>query len=391
METKKNDFFDVLAIFAKHGKFILIFTLITAAAVVIFSLVTPQIWSSTATFFTIGDQNQSLPINLGESSSLASSFLSTQNFVNGQNSIAIMNSRTFSEDVIRKFNLIPYFKIKEKDSLRAMDLALKKLSKKVVRMGLDDETGLITVRIETKKKELSKQIAEYYVQRLELYNQDYKLTQGKLNRQFLEKRVAEVRNQIDSLSFAMKNFQEKNRAIDIQTQMTSIITLYSDIISQQINNDIELEIAKNTYSQNSPVVKELEQKKRIIQDKIKELEGSAAGLKPKYIIDIDNIPDVSLQYAQLMLNLEIQKKVFEFIYPQYEAARIEELKDMPTLEIVDHPREAGLRAKPKRALLCIVTTLIGFAVSLILALLDEILKKNSARMHELRKIIFSKG
>ncbi|HOD17225.1 MAG TPA: Wzz/FepE/Etk N-terminal domain-containing protein [Candidatus Cloacimonadota bacterium] len=391
METKKNDFFDVLAIFAKHGKFILIFTLITAAAVVIFSLVTPQIWSSTATFFTIGDQNQSLPINLGELSSLASSFLSTQNFVNGQNSIAIMNSRTFSEDVIRKFNLIPYFKIKEKDSLRAMDLALKKLSKKVVRMGLDDETGLITVRIETKKKELSKQIAEYYVQRLELYNQDYKLTQGKLNRQFLEKRVAEVRNQIDSLSFAMKNFQEKNRAIDIQTQMTSIITLYSDIISQQINNDIELEIAKNTYSQNSPVVKELEQKKRIIQDKIKELEGSAAGLKPKYIIDIDNIPDVSLQYAQLMLNLEIQKKVFEFIYPQYEAARIEELKDMPTLEIVDHPREAGLRAKPKRALLCIVTTLIGFAVSLILALLDEILKKNSARMHELRKIIFSKG
>jgi len=391
METKKNDFFDVLAIFAKHGKFILIFTLITAAAVVIFSLVTPQIWSSTATFFTIGDQNQSLPINLGESNSLASSFLSTQNFVNGQNSIAIMNSRTFSEDVIRKFNLIPYFKIKEKDSLRAMDLALKKLSKKVVRMGLDDETGLITVRIETKKKELSKQIAEYYVQRLELYNQDYKLTQGKLNRQFLEKRVAEVRNQIDSLSFAMKNFQEKNRAIDIQTQMTSIITLYSDIISQQINNDIELEIAKNTYSQNSPVVKELEQKKKIIQDKIKELEGSAAGLKPKYIIDIDNIPDVSLHYAQLMLNLEIQKKVFEFIYPQYEAARIEELKDMPTLEIVDHPREAGLRAKPKRALLCIVTTLIGFAVSLILALLDEILKKNSARMHELRKIIFSKG
>lgn len=391
METKKNDFFDVLAIFAKHGKFILIFTLITAAAVVIFSLVTPQIWSSTATFFTIGDQNQSLPINLGELNSLASSFLSTQNFVNGQNSIAIMNSRTFSEDVIRKFNLIPYFKIKEKDSLRAMDLALKKLSKKVVRMGLDDETGLITVRIETKKKELSKQIAEYYVQRLELYNQDYKLTQGKLNRQFLEKRVAEVRNQIDSLSFAMKNFQEKNRAIDIQTQMTSIITLYSDIISQQINNDIELEIAKNTYSQNSPVVKELEQKKRIIQDKIKELEGSAAGLKPKYIIDIDNIPDVSLQYAQLMLNLEIQKKVFEFIYPQYEAARIEELKDMPTLEIVDHPREAGLRAKPKRALLCIVTTLIGFAVSLILALLDEILKKNSARMHELRKIIFAKG
>ncbi len=37
--------------------------------------------------------------------------------------IYIMQSRKFQEEVIRKFNLIPYYKINEPDTLKAMELA----------------------------------------------------------------------------------------------------------------------------------------------------------------------------------------------------------------------------------------------------------------------------
>jgi uncharacterized protein involved in exopolysaccharide biosynthesis len=106
------------------------------------------------------------------------------------------------------------------------------------------------------------------------------------------------------------------------------------------------------------------------------------------MIKIDNIPDIALQYAQLMINLDIQKKVYEFIYPQYEAAKIEEMKDMPTLDIVDYPREAGLRARPKRAILCIIATLIGLIVSLILAVIKNTLENNTEKVNNIRTIIF---
>jgi tyrosine-protein kinase Etk/Wzc len=390
METKLTDLFDVLAVFARKRKLIIIFTLVVAISAIVYSLVTPQIWNSKATFFTVGDNAQALPIDLGSLSGLASSFLSTDNFAQGQNSMAILTSRTLSEEIIRKFKLIKYFRITDQDSLRAMDRALLKLSRKVFSVDLNDETGLMTLSINTKSRLLSRNIATYYIERLERYNQEYKLTKGKRNRQFLEKRVAEVKNQIDSLSIAMKDFQKRNKTIDLETQMASIVQLYSDVVSQQMKNDIELEIARNNYPSDSPVITELEQRRKVIQEKVRNFEKSATGVQPKYIINIDNIPDISLQYAQLMVNLEIQKKVFEFVYPQYEAARIEELKDMPTLEIVDYPREAGLRAKPKRAVLCIIATLIGLFLSLMLALITDVLDKNSEKIKNLRQIIFAK-
>jgi tyrosine-protein kinase Etk/Wzc len=388
METRKTDLFDILIIFAQKKKLIIFFTLAVAILAVIYSLVTPQIWSSQATFFTVGDNAQAVPLSLGSFTGLASSFLSTDNFTQGQNSVTIMKSRMFSEEVIRKFNLIDYFKISVPDTLRAMDMALMKLSRKVVSASIDDQTGLIELRIETKNKKLSNDIAAFYVDRLEKYNQEYKVTKGRRNRQFLEKRVEDVRYQIDTLSVALKNFQTKHKAIDLQTQMISVIDLYSDIVSQQIKNDIEIELAKDNYPANSPVLTELEQRRKVISDKISEFENSSSQLKPKYMISIESIPDLALRYAQLMMNLEIQKKVLEYVYPQYEAAKIEELKDMPTLEIVDYPREAGLRTKPHRAMLCIVATLVGFVISLVLALISDIMDKNSEKIKNLRHVIF---
>jgi uncharacterized protein involved in exopolysaccharide biosynthesis len=97
METKLTDLFDVLAVFARKRKLIIIFTLVVAISAIVYSLVTPQIWNSKATFFTVGDNAQALPIDLGSLSGLASSFLSTDNFAQGQNSMAILTSRTLSE------------------------------------------------------------------------------------------------------------------------------------------------------------------------------------------------------------------------------------------------------------------------------------------------------
>lgn len=390
METKQTDLFDLLAIFAKQRKLIIIFTVVVAISAVIYSFITPQIWNSSTTFYTVGENASSLPLNLGSLSGFASSILSTDNFSQGMNSVTILTSRTFSEDVIRKFNLIEYFRITEADTLKAMDQALIKLGKRMLSINLDETSGLISISIESKDKKLSFEIAKYYLQRLELYNQEYKLTRGKRNRQFFEQRVNEVRGEIDSLSIALKDFQKKHKAIDLQAQMLSVVELYSSTVSQQILNDIELEIAKSSLSPSSPAIVELEHRGKVIRDKIREFEKSSSSLQPKYMLNIDNLPDLSLQYGQLMINLEIKKKVFEFLYPQYEAARIEELKDMPTLEIVDYPRETGMRVKPKRAIFCVISTLVGFFVSLVLALICDILEKNSEKIKKLKQIVYPK-
>ena len=385
MEKREFDFFELIRLIIRNRKFIIIFVAVVSVAAVIYSLVTPQIWRSTATFYVIGDQTSSLPFNIEGLSGLTAGLMGTTNSQNAISAVIAMNSRQFSEKVIRHFNLIDYYKITTKDSLKAMDSALKMLHTKTMKIGSDPETGLVTVSADTKDKKLSRDIVNYYLQQLDIYNREEKITRGKMNREFLEARVNETRAEIDSLLLALKDFQQRHNAVDIEAQTSSLIKSYSDIIAIKMSTDIELELARKNYAENSPIVLELKDRSEALAKQIKQLEAGKEPLKPRYLIDIGSLPDLATQYAQLKMNLEIKTKVYEFLYPQYEAAKLEELKDLPTLDILDTPREAGLRVRPKRAVMCIIAFALAVVVSIIIVLIKNALELNKERWQEIKK------
>ena len=385
MEKREFDFFELIRLIIRNRKFIIIFVAVVSVAAVIYSLVTPQIWRSTATFYVIGDQTSSLPFNIEGLSGLTAGLMGTTNSQNAISAVIAMNSRQFSEKVIRHFNLIDYYKITTKDSLKAMDSALKMLHTKTMKIGSDPETGLVTVSADTKDKKLSRDIVNYYLQQLDIYNREEKITRGKMNREFLEARVNETRAEIDSLLLALKDFQQRHNTVDIEAQTSSLIKSYSDIIATKMSTDIELELARKNYAENSPIVLELKDRSEALAKQIRQLEAGKEPLKPRYLIDIGSLPDLATQYAQLKMNLEIKSKVYEFLYPQYEAAKLEELKDLPTLDILDTPREAGLRVKPKRAVMCIIAFALAVVVSIIIVLIKNALELNKERWQEIKK------
>ena len=385
MEKREFDFFELIRLIIRNRKFIIIFVAVVSVAAVIYSLVTPQIWRSTATFYVIGDQTSTLPFNIEGLSGLTAGIMGTTNSQNAISAVTAMNSRQFSEKVIRHFNLIDYYKITTKDSLKAMDSALKMLHTKTMKIGSDPETGLVTVSADTKDKKLSRDIVNYYLQQLDIYNREEKITRGKMNREFLEARVNETRAEIDSLLLALKDFQQRHNTVDIEAQTSSLIKSYSDIIATKMSTDIELELARKNYAENSPIVLELKDRSEALAKQIKQLEAGKEPLKPRYLIDIGSLPDLATQYAQLKMNLEIKSKVYEFLYPQYEAAKLEELKDLPTLDILDTPREAGLRVRPKRAVMCIIAFALAVVVSIIIVLIKNALELNKERWQEIKK------
>ena len=385
MDKKEFDFFELLRIVIKNRRFIIIFVAVVSVGAVIYSLLTPQIWESSASFYVVGDQASALPFNIEGSSGPTSKLLGSDNAQNAINSVSAMHSRGFSEDVIRRFHLIEYYKITEKDSLKAMDLALKKLRKKTMSIDYSTDTGLVSVSAETKRKKLSRDMVDYYLQKLEIYNKEQKLTKGKMNREFLEGRVRETEAEIDSLLYAVKDFQTKHNAIDIETQTESLISSYSDVIAAKMQTDIELELARKNYAPDSPIVAELKSRSDALGRQIRDLEAGSEALKPRYLIDIDSLPNLGTQFAQLKMNLEIQLKVFEFLYPQFEAARLEELRDMPTLDILDTPREAGMRVRPKRAMLCLIAFGLALVAAVILTLIKNVFDQNKERLQEIKK------
>jgi len=359
---------ELALVLARRKTLIIVLTAVFAMSSIVFALLTPKYWTSTAVILPVTDSNSIGGFSTDLLGVFSGGLVKTQKSELAVQFISIMQSRTFREKVIQEFDLLRYFELGSLPADEALETALKRLQKKIVAIRFDTESELVSINVETKDKEMSRKMADYYLSELQTYLSETKLSKSKMQREFLESRVKEYRFKIDSLAVAIKDFQKQNKAIALDQQTLSLISLYSESIGKYFASEIEYELAKNQFSEGSPLLTESETKMKILGAKIKDLENSNNSILPDYVIQIDRIPDLGLRYAQLRLNAEILKKVFEYIYPQYEIARLEELRNMPAYEIIDKPVLSGVRSRPKRAIIVVSSTVAGFLLACTLAL-----------------------
>jgi uncharacterized protein involved in exopolysaccharide biosynthesis len=341
--NKEMGLLDLIYIIAKRKYLVVAITFVFAVAAIVYALVTPKYWISSTVINPVAESGSMGSFSSDLMGMFAGGLVKTQKSEMAIQFISTMQSRTFRDQIVDEFDLISYFELQNIPEDIAREEAIRRLSSKIAKLRYDQESGLVYIVIETKDKEFSKKIAEYYLEQLQDYLRYSRMSKSRLQREFLEGRVQSLNREIDSLAVAIRDFQIEHNAIALDQQTMSLINLYSESIAGYFKADIEYELAKNQYSSTSPVVQDLEAKKNILADRIKELR----------------------------LNAEIQKKVFEYIYPQYEVSKLDELRDMPSFEIIDKPVLAGLRSRPKRGMIVVSITIAAFLLGCIIALFQE--------------------
>ncbi len=379
-------FFQLMLAVAKRKKFIIKFTLFSMILISVICFIIPLKWESKATISPIADNTTGIQLNANLLSSFGNlPLLASQKMDMALDFLTVMDSRTFREDIVRKFQLIDYFKITNSDSLKSMDIALRKYNDKIFRSSLEQQVNIIRLSAITSDKYLSKDIADYILRSLEKYVKYQRKIKSTLTREFLEQRTNEVKSRIDTLLVIKKDFESTGKAFDINEQTTKTLELYSSIVSKKMLNDIELEIAKQQFLPSNPKVKELEIENSLIKGKIEYFEKENSGLLPKYMLNLDQLPDTRMEYDKIIMELSVMNQVYDYLYPMMEAAKLAELKDMPEIEIIDRPGLAGLHAYPKRLLIIIMLTISALLIACMLAVMDEFISEE--QKNYLRQIL----
>ena len=368
--AKELDLHEIIRCGLKNRALILAIVSITAIAAVIYSLLTPEIWSSEATFYALSNKKMEFSLADSDMSSLVADLMeeSAQNDV--MVSLSILGSRTMSEDLIRQFDLVRYFKLTKPDSLVNLDIALKKLPK-LVKISYDEESYLVTLRVETKSKNLSKRMAAYYLERLDDYLLSERMVKGRRNRIFLGRRLSEVQAGLDSLQIAIASFKSEHKAVDLQQQSAELISQYSGLLAQKMKLEVDLALARESYAEDSPLVAGVQRQISETTRQIHDLESSHREDTPLFRLDLEQIPSLSAQLTRLEMQASVLNTVYDYMIPHYEDAILEEQNSMPRLEIVDHPREAGRRVRPRRAIICLVSTIMAGFLALFISLVKE--------------------
>ena len=372
---------DNLLLFWTNRRLILKNTIIVAFISLIISLLLPKWYASKAVVLSSGAGKFNFLSSISPIP-VANFGLSTIN-EDINNFIAILQSRTVKEYMVNKFNLVERYN--QRDIEYAMEAFEEKMELEVT------EEGTLEISIIDKDPIVAKQMVSEALIMLDQINQNIGMEAGRYNREFLEKRLNQNENNLEKAELNLKIFQEKTGIIDLVAQLSStmqmsaqaynsIFDAYTELYAKKIETETQLAVAKTTLSINNPTLMQLE---KLLNEQTFQLEQLMIELDAKlqYLLSsitptqVDNIPNIEfsvsfnslpslgLENARLIREVKMQSTIQEILIPQYEQAKLEETKNIPTLQLIDKPKVAINKAKPKRALIVIGSTLMSILVS----------------------------
>jgi tyrosine-protein kinase Etk/Wzc len=357
---------EFLVVVAKYRWFLFLFIFIISAGATTYALLATKWFKATASVLPAEQAN--ILGSLGGLSSLAKSFSPTKGIaaLAGTSEVdrymAILKSSTMTDDVIKKFNLREEYELE--------DAYYEKVVKAFIsnqEIDVADEGNLV-VSIYDKDPQKAADIANYMVSRLNEINTRLSVTNAKANREFIEKRYLENISYIDTLEKSMRNFQEKYGVVAVPEQLEATVKAMAEIYGQLTQQEVEYNVLKRSYGDENPLTKKSMITVEELNKKIN-LINAGQGMSEdgvNLLIPFKKAPSLGYKYFKIYRDLEIQYKILEFVQPMYEEAKVEEIRNTPSVLVLDYAVPADRKAKPKGTVYLIVSfissTLVGLLI-----------------------------
>jgi len=344
----KREIMFVIFVISRWRKILFYIGIISIFSIVT-SLLLPVKYTSSATVISTGSKQQSGLMGL-----LGGSGLPMPDFgLSGTSEdisvyLSILSSRSLQRKMIREFNLEKRYDVE--DIERAMEKFSNYLAYRIT-----DEGSLI-IEVTDEEPYFAKKVVDRLLIYIDSTNVAMRMDRGKYNREFFGKRLAESEKRLLEIEDSLLVFQDKYRVLDVPVQIEKTIDTYATLYAQLVQVEIEYDVAKVIISENDPQLKQKELLIKSLQRRLNTLEKLP---DDDVLLAISQIPFTAMKYFRLQRDLEIQNQIIKFLYPQYEQARMEENKNIPSIQSLDPPVVPIHKSKPFRSLIVLVSTVSG--------------------------------
>ena len=382
----KQEWLDYLAVLIKWRKVIIVNFIIVSLLAAALSLIVPITFRSSTTLMPPSEESSdiglsallsNLPIggfSLGGMSDEANVFM------------AILKSRTVMESVAKRFNLQARYEtddIEETLMILENNIDVKLNEEGTISLTTSAETPFFASRVEKDEaRQLAQAQTRHFVQQLDSVNRGFKTEKARNTRLFIEKRYWQNLEDLKRAEEEFKAFQQTHGAIALTEQVTATITAAAETKASITGKEIQIALMEKYLDSTHPDLLRARLELRELKKVYDDIEGNAAAMqkgqtreKSELYVPLQRVPDIGLQYARLYREVQIQEKLLEYILPQYEQAKVQEAKDTPTVQVLDHAPLPIKKTKPKRAIFVIIFALLSVVFSALFAFSMEYLEK----------------
>lgn len=389
-EDQEINLLDYLAVIIKRRRMIARNALVAALVMAVITFILPSMYQATTTLLPPDEGNQG-----GLGSLLANSpipFLDMPGLGGASSSeifVEILNSRTVAKGV-----LSTKYKFEEKTQTLSEIFDINSAAKAVAKLQKQsiissNEQGVIKISVQLGNPKLAADVANQFVEELDKVNQAKSLSKAKSSRIYIEEQLELTVAKLKEASRNLADYQEEFKALNLEEQTKVAIEQAGEIKGTIMAREVELEVARQTMKKNNPVILRLQKEVDELKKQFEQLQfgkATTSGEQKDYFIPFSEVPEVGLQYAELIREVKVQETVWQLLNQQFYSAKIQEARDTPTVQVLDKAIPPEKRSSPKRRMLVMIAVFLAVTFSIFAAFVMEFAEKVKDNKDDFKKI-----
>ena len=231
----------------------------------------------------------------------------------------------------------------------------------------DRKTGIITITVTDRDPKRAAAMAGAYVEELNTLIAQLSTSSARRERVFLEDRLVAVKQDLESAEKDFSQFASNKGAIDITEQGKAMVEAGATLEGQLIAAQSELEGLKQIYTDNNVRVRAAQARIDELRQQLRRLGGKAGGNIQETAGNANSdapyptlrqLPILGVPFADKLRRLKVEEAVFETLTKQYELAKVEEAKEVPSVKELDLPVVPEHKSFPPRLVIMVMGTFV---------------------------------
>ena len=289
----------------------------------------------------------------------------------GELALMILQSRIILDPLVEEFDIIRKYKIEESIKTTSRNVLLNS-----IKFNYQKLTGALTISYEAIDPVFARDMVNRMVELLDEWFRYKGGTRKLKEKDLLEKKIGEISVDISRLESEIQSFHKKYGLLTVEELAGSQATLMADLRSQLVLRELEIKNYSLFSRIEDPELIRMKAERDNILELIEQNERAFSQM---------DLPALALEFARLTMALDIQRRIYVSLSEQYEIIKLS-LESEPMFQILELAEVPDEKSSPQRSKICIITVLIAFAGSIMLAFFLNALNKLKTDPAGLKKI-----
>lgn len=330
----------------------------------------PNWYASTISFVPPNNANSMISGMMGNvSSALKDLGLGKMNKGESYSYLVILNSRSLMDTLISRYDLSTEYQIPFDNK---EDLYKEFLSNFEVELSPEGNYNVTLFSKDAKKAALMANDIVPIANNISIRLQK---AEAETNRSYMELRLVRTDSILKNIADQLGQYSSKTLVFSPLDQSQAVAEALGTLKSTILKQEIQVEILKNTYGDKDPStiagIRLLDEMKTQL-DKAENNPGFAGNFALKDALKVGS------KYMKLYTEYEAMSKVKAFLLPMLEQAKLDEIREAPTMYVLDYAKPAIKKSRPKRLTIAAGTSIGVFVLCCLFLIIRTQMKKASS-------------